>query len=63
MTSHFMPICCILDALSLTTHYLAGALLNSIRWWLDRDMPYSAERMDEIFQQLAMPGVRAVLEI
>ncbi len=51
------------ELLPLTTHYLAGALLNLIRWWLDHDMPYSAERMDEIFQQLAMPGARAILEI
>ncbi len=51
------------ELLPLTTHYLAGALLNLIRWWLDRDMPYSAERMDEIFQQLAVPGVCVILEI
>ncbi len=51
------------ELLPLTTHYLAGALLNLIRWWLDHNMPYSAERMDEIFQQLAMPGARAILEI
>jgi hypothetical protein len=25
-------------------------------------MPYSPERMDEIFQQLALPGVRTIIE-
>ena len=24
-------------------------------------MPYSPERMDEMFQQLALPGVRAIV--
>lgn len=42
-------------------NYLAGALLNLLTWWIDHDMPYPPERMDEIFQALVMPGVRAVL--
>ena len=33
-----------------------------LKWWLDNKMPYSPERMDEIFQQLAMPGVRNILK-
>jgi hypothetical protein len=37
-------------------NFLAGALLTLLTWWLDNDMPYSPERMDEMFQQLAMPG-------
>jgi hypothetical protein len=41
--------------------YLAGALLTLLTWWLDHDMPYPPERMDEIFQDLAMPGVWAAL--
>ncbi len=40
--------------------YLAGSLQTLLLWWLDRKMPYSPERMDEIFQQLVMPGVNAV---
>jgi len=38
-------------------NYLAGALLTLLTWWLDNEMLYSPERMDEMFQQLAMPGV------
>jgi len=41
--------------------YLAGALQTLLLWWLDWKMPYPPERMDEIFQQLVMPGVNAVL--
>lgn len=38
-------------------NYLAGSLMTLLKWWLDNDMPYPPERMDEMFQQLAMPGV------
>ncbi|HKQ60474.1 MAG TPA: TetR/AcrR family transcriptional regulator [Candidatus Polarisedimenticolaceae bacterium] len=30
----------------------AGALFALLRWWLDQDAPYPAERMDEIFHAL-----------
>lgn len=41
--------------------YLAGTLLTLLIWWLDHNMPYPPERMEEMFQELAMPGVGAVL--
>lgn len=47
---------------ALMAHYLAGALQTLMTWWLDNYMPYSPERMDAMFQVLAMPGVWAVLE-
>ncbi len=43
--------------------YLAGALQTLLLWWLDRKMPYPPERMDEMFQQLVMPGVNAALRV
>lgn len=43
--------------------YLTGALMSLLRWWLDNDMPHSPEKMDEMFQQIAMPGVWNVLEV
>jgi AcrR family transcriptional regulator len=43
-------------------NYLAGTLLTLLTWWLDNNMPYPPERMDEMFQALAMPGVWTVLE-
>ena len=42
-------------------NYLAGALLTLLTWWLDHNMPYPPERMDEMFQALTMPGVWAVV--
>jgi AcrR family transcriptional regulator len=47
----------------VATAYLAGALQTLLLWWLERKLPYSPERMDEIFQQLVMPGVNAALRI
>ena len=44
-------------------NYLAGTLLTLLIWWLDNNMPYPPERMDEMFQALAMPGVWASLGI
>lgn len=46
--------------LDVLTAYLAGALHTMLLWWLDRKMPYPPERMNEMFQQLVMPGVNAV---
>lgn len=41
--------------------YLANALLSQVRWWLDNGLPYSPDEMEAIFQQLTMPGIRAVI--
>ncbi len=32
--------------------FLASSLLALLTWWLDNDMPYPPERMDEIYQEL-----------
>jgi AcrR family transcriptional regulator len=47
--------------LEVVSQYLAGAFLNLLKWWLEAEMPYSPERMDEMFQQLALPGVWATV--
>ena len=36
---------------------LAGTLLLLLKWWLDNKMPYSPEYMDEVFQNIAVPGL------
>ncbi len=45
----------------LVTH-LAGSLQTLLTWWLDNDMPYSPERMNEIYMQLLMGGLESVVE-
>ncbi len=47
--------------LPILSYSIAGALLIMLKWWLDNKMPHTPERMDEIFQQLVMPGVSTVL--
>jgi AcrR family transcriptional regulator len=43
------------------SNYLASGILSMLKWWLDQRMPYPPERMDQIFHELVMPGLRSVL--
>jgi AcrR family transcriptional regulator len=47
----------------LVAHYVAGAFLGSVVWWLNNDRPYSAEQMAAIYVHLMDPGVTQVLGI
>jgi AcrR family transcriptional regulator len=48
--------------LPVVSQYLAGALLTLLKWWVVAEMPYPPEQMENIFQQLALPGVSAILK-
>jgi AcrR family transcriptional regulator len=41
--------------------YTVSSLMSMMTWWLDQDIPYTAEKMDEIFHNLTTPGLVAVL--
>lgn len=43
------------------SNYLANEIFNLLKWWLDQNMPYPPEQMDEIFHKLVMPGFRSGL--
>lgn len=45
---------------SLVIDYMSSSLMTMIQWWVKNDMPHSPQRMDEIFQQLVMPGVPSI---
>jgi len=47
--------------IELTTHWIVSSLLSLMIWWLENNMPYSAEKMDETFRQLMMPGIELAL--
>ena len=47
--------------LAVVANYVTGTWVTLLKWWLDNKMPYSPERMDEIFRQLVLPGVQAAL--
>jgi AcrR family transcriptional regulator len=44
--------------LPVITNFLAGSLLSMITWWLEQSLPYSPQEMNEMFNALAMPGIR-----
>lgn len=48
--------------LPVVSQYLAGTFLTLLKWWVAADMPYPPEQMEHIFQQLALPGVWAMLK-
>lgn len=41
----------------ILANYLATELFALLKWWLDERMPYSPERMDEIFHTLVNPAL------
>jgi AcrR family transcriptional regulator len=41
----------------VTIQYVVSALLALLTWWLDNDLPYTAEEMSRMFQRLASHGV------
>ncbi len=42
-------------------HYLVSSFMALLTWWLDHDLPYPAERMNDMYRQLTQPGVEAIL--
>lgn len=42
--------------------YVAREIMAQTKWWLDRNMPCTPERMDEIFHELVVPGLRSALK-
>ena len=47
--------------LAILANYITGAWVTLLKWWLDNKMPYTPQRMDEIFQLLVLPSVVAAL--
>jgi AcrR family transcriptional regulator len=43
--------------------YIIGSLTALLTWWVDNDIPYTAERMNEMYQQLTQPGVEALFKM
>jgi hypothetical protein len=40
---------------------LASELFAMMKWWLDNKMPFTPERMDEMYHQLVGPSVKKAL--
>jgi hypothetical protein len=41
--------------------FIVGAFIGQGIWWLDNEIPYSAEEMYSIFRGLTTPGVHSFL--
>ena len=48
--------------LEILTLYIVNTFIALLTWWLDHDMPYSAERINDMFRQLAQPSVDSILQ-
>ena len=47
--------------LEIVVHHLASSLIASLTWWVEHDLPYPPERMNDIFQQLTRPAVESMI--
>jgi AcrR family transcriptional regulator len=47
----------------ILAHYLVSSFLALLTWWLDNNLPYSAERMNEMYRHLTQPGMDAILRL
>jgi AcrR family transcriptional regulator len=47
--------------LPVLTNFLAGSFLILLKWWFEHKMTYTPEQMDDMYQQLVMPGTLNVL--
>jgi AcrR family transcriptional regulator len=43
-------------------HFMVSSFMALLTWWLDHDLPYPAERMNEMFRQLTQPGIENILQ-
>lgn len=46
----------------VVAQYLAGSFLSLLRWWLEAEMPYSPEQMDQWFWETAFSGIGTMIE-
>lgn len=47
--------------MSMIVDYLTDSLMTLIKWWVTDGMKRTPKQMDELFQRLALPGVRSIL--
>jgi AcrR family transcriptional regulator len=46
----------------ILAQYLSSSFISLLTWWLDTDSPYSAEQMNDYYQQLVQPGVDLIMQ-
>jgi AcrR family transcriptional regulator len=48
--------------LDIVVHHLASSLIASLTWWVEHNLPYSAEHMHAMYRQLTQPALDAMLQ-
>jgi len=48
--------------LEILTLYIVSSLTALLTWWLDHDMPYPAEQINDIFRQLTQPSIEMIMQ-
>lgn len=46
----------------IAAHYIVSAFIGILMWWVDKDMPQSAQEMATLFSQLTMQGFKDTLQ-
>jgi AcrR family transcriptional regulator len=42
----------------IAAHYFTSAFIGTLRWWVDEDMPCTAEEMEKLVKQLSVTGFK-----
>jgi len=48
--------------MEVLAYYLVSSFMSLMTWWLDHEMPYPPERMNEIFEELVRFGVESIIQ-
>lgn len=47
--------------LEILAYYLTSAFIGTLKWWVDKDLPCTAEELDRSFKKFALYDIRQVL--
>ena len=46
----------------IMAHYLVSSFMSLLTWWLDHDLPYTANQINDMYRQVTQPGVEAIIK-
>ncbi len=47
----------------IITYYFTNAFLGTLKWWVSKDMPCTAEEVDAYLKLLAMPTLKSIVRV
>ena len=51
-----------IDRRPIAVFNIKGEFFGLLKWWLDAQMPYTPEAMDEMFHRLVNPTIKTALQ-